>query len=123
MVPDDDKRIDQPEAAMNAVLEAEAEAKAAIADCEAQAAALVEEARRQARRIAERADERISRVHAECAEKTGRAVESTLREEPAGQAEPFGQPLEHEQEVLAAAVARLAALLTEEAPDTPAGAP
>lgn len=123
MVPDDEKRIDQPEAAMNAVLEAEAEAKAAIAECEAQAATLVEEARRQAQRVAERADERISRVHAECAEKTSRAVESTLREEPSDQAEPFRQSLEHEQQVLAAAVAQLTALLTEEAPDTQAGSP
>ncbi len=98
------------EEAMNRVLGAERDAKAAITQCEAQAAATVEQVRQQARRIAERTDRRISRLHTNCELSAARRIDLLLRQERSADAERIAPP--HEQEVLAAAVERLTALLT-----------
>ncbi len=102
------------EEAMNRVLGAEHDAKAAITECEALAAATVEQARQRARRIAERTDRRISRLHAACELAAARSIDLLLRQERGSDAQRNAPP--HEQEVLAAAVERLAALLTGATP-------
>ena len=102
------------EHAMNRVLGAEHDAKTAVAECSAQAAAAVEQARQQARRIGERADHRISRLHTACELAAGQRIELLLQQERSADARRIAPP--REEEVLDAAVERLAAMLTGAAP-------
>ena len=61
-----DKATNSIEQAINAVLEAENNAKQAVSQCEAQAELLLEQARQQAHRINVRTDNRITRIHQRC---------------------------------------------------------
>ncbi|WP_127477975.1 hypothetical protein [Sulfurivermis fontis] len=101
------------EEAMNRVLEAERAALAAIAECTTRAANLIEAAQQQARRIHRRTDSRISQVHAHCALALGRQVELLLQQEAENASATVPDAVI--QEVLAAAVERLAQSLTDDA--------
>lgn len=100
------------EEAMNRVLEAERAAQAAIMECTARAASLIEAAQQQARRIHSRTDSRISQVHAHCALALGRQVELLLQQEAESTSATVPDAAMHE--VLAAAVERLALVLTDD---------
>lgn len=100
-------RADQ---AMNHVLEAERAARDQAVRCEAEAATLVEQARQQARRIAARTDARLTHIHTSCGLATARQIEALLRQETSESEIGVGTP--QEQELLQAAVDRLAARLT-----------
>ncbi len=98
------------EEAMNRVLEAERTAHAAVRECEAQAGALLEAAQQQVRRIHARTDGRIGQLHTRCSLVLGHQVELLLQQEIIS---TNSDTLDSEmQEVLAAAVARLAEALT-----------
>lgn len=100
------------ESAINSALQAERQAQQAVERCEMEAEAIVREARREARRIGERTDRRISSLHARCAKAVDRRIAAMLEEEPPSESpeETFGR----EREVLEAAVARVAEMLTTE---------
>lgn len=103
------RAADNPEQAMNQVLQAEREAQAAIARCQQEATHTVEQARQQARRIAERTDARLSHLHTHCALTLARQTEQLQQR---GEAETEAVTPLQEDAVLAAAVARLAEALT-----------
>jgi len=100
---------DDTEEAINRVLGAERDARAAIERCVQQAAATVDAARQRARHLAAHTDVRIGKVHARCSLALGRQIEALLRQEQAGDVAP---PAAHDDEVLVAAVEHLAAALT-----------
>lgn len=97
--------------AIERVLEAEREARAAVEDCEAQAARLVAEARQGARRIAERADARIDALRA--AARTRFAAERARLNAEGQRVAPMAPQTEVR---MAAAVEELAARLSGGAP-------
>lgn len=91
--------------AINAVLRAERDARAAVEACGEEAEQVLAEARQEARRIARRTESRISRLHNRCAADMHRRVEAMLRPErsPANSI-----PATSEDEILQAAVDLLA---------------
>lgn len=99
---------DEVSLAMEQVLEAEQQAFAVIEEHREKARAMVEAAREKARAIEARADARITRAHRACQDKTSARLEEIMQ--PAGAGEPgIG---EWDDELIASAVARLAARMT-----------
>ena len=100
--------------AMNLVLKAEHDAQQAVADCEQQARALLVQAREKAHRIAEHSDARISRIHQRCSravtDETNRIQQEAARQRNSEHASGI------DDNITAAAVDRLAALLTGATP-------
>lgn len=91
--------------AMNAVLRAERDARAAVDACSDAAEGVLAEARQQARHLAQRTEARISRLHNRCAADAHRRVEAMLRAE---RAPGDSIPSASEDEILQAAVNLLA---------------
>jgi regulator of protease activity HflC (stomatin/prohibitin superfamily) len=80
-----DEQTAAASAAMNRVLEAEAEAEQAVAECERQAQRLLQTGYARAQRIAARTDERISLLRMRCIDRVTRKIEVMERAERAAQ--------------------------------------
>lgn len=109
-----------PDQQIDALLQAERQAREAVAACQRQAESRGEEARIRAREIQERTDQRITRLHTECSRATDERVEWLLRKDAHTQ-ERLTLEDEAVTRALDQAVERVVALLTggeDEEPST-----
>ena len=105
-------RVDK---AMNTVLEKERQSRDTIEQCERQAAALLDKAQRRARAVSDRTDKRITAFRQRCEETTRRTVEDLLaKDNERSERTPMQ---EHQVSRIDAAVRRLAARVTGDAPE------
>jgi hypothetical protein len=111
--PTDERALLTPEEAMNAVFQAERDARQAIAGCEHEAQGVLSRARVQAQRIERRADARISGVHERCERALRRELDILRRSATGGQIDTAGP----DEKVLAGLIRRLAAQLSGVDPD------
>lgn len=103
------KRELEVQEAINRALAAEREASAAVSSAETEANALLARSREQAQRIRQRAEQCATTLH----ERYGRLREKRItRELASATAETPHPDPKHEQERIAAAVSRVASLLT-----------
>lgn len=103
------EKPNDPQQAMNRVLQAERDAEAAVADCENQAREVIHDARQRAQRIANRADERISMMKTRSSQQVAGEIKRREREQKTALQQ---QAPELDESGLAECITDIAAVLT-----------